>query len=202
MHTSEPDEQQWIRQLRSGDARAFERLLDRYERRVFNLALRLLAGDMSEAEDATQDIFLEVHRSLARFRGDSQLDTWIHRIAVNVCLQRRRKRVLPTTEFPDRDLPDPGAGDPFQSAARGELRQVLLVALDHLPAPQRDVVLLHGMQGLTYSEVAETLQCPVGTVKSRLSTGFKRLRELLGAYVSETSPAPRTPAAVIAVEAN
>jgi RNA polymerase sigma-70 factor (ECF subfamily) len=202
MHTSDPEEQQWISKLRQGDGRAFERLLDRYERRVFNLALRLLAGSMPDAEDATQDIFLEVHRALPRFRGDARLDTWIHRIAVNVCLQRRRKRVLPTAELPDTDLPDPSAGDPFQSAAQGELRQILLVAMDHLPEPQRDVVFLHGMQGLTYTEVAEALQCPVGTVKSRLSTGFKRLRELLGGYLGEPA-APVVPARATApVEAN
>ena len=198
MQNSDPEEQ-WIRQLRSGDARAFEQLLDRYERRVFNLALRLLAASMPDAEDATQEIFLEVHRSLRKFRGEARLDTWIHRIAVNVCLQRRRKRVLPTAEFPDTDLPDPTAGDPFQAAARGELRQVLLVAMDHLPEPQRDVVFLHGMQGLTYAEVAEALQCPVGTVKSRLSTGFKRLRELLGGYLNETAVPVR---AADPVEAN
>jgi len=199
MQPNDPDEQQWIRSLRQQDRGAFERLLDRYERRVFNLALRLLAGDMSEAEDATQDIFLEVHRSLPRFRGEARLDTWVHRIAVNVCLQRRRKRVLPTAELPDFDLPDPTAGDPFQCAAQGELRETLLTALDHLPAPQRDVVFLHGMQGLSYAEVAEALQCPVGTVKSRLSTGFKRLRVLLQNHFGEapTEAAPTRVAAPV-----
>lgn len=193
MQASDPEEQDWIHKLRHGDGRAFEKLLERYERRVFNLAFRMLGGNRSEAEDATQDIFVEVHRSLPRFRGDARLDTWIHRIAVNVCLQRRRKRVLPTAELPETDLPDGATGDPFEAAARGELRDILLVALDHLPAPQRDVVLLHGMQGLTYVEVAEALSCPVGTVKSRLSTGFKRLRELLGGYLGEAQAAPARP---------
>ena len=200
MQNSDPEEL-WIRQLRSGETRAFEQLLDRYERRVFNLALRLLAGSMPDAEDATQEIFLEVHRSLPKFRGEARRDTWIHRSAVNVCLQRRRKRVLPTAELPDTDLPDPTAGDPFHAAARGELRQVLLVAMDHLPEPQRDVVFLHGMQGLTYAEVAEALHCPVGTVKSRLSTGFKRLRELLGGYLGENAT-PVPAGAAGPVEAN
>ena len=77
----------------------------------------------------------------------------------------------------------------------------LLVAMEHLPEPQRDVVFLHGMQGLTYAEVAEALQCPVGTVKSRLSTGFKKLRELLGGYLGE-SAAPVPAGTAGPVEAN
>ncbi len=204
MQKTDPEDREWIRQLQRGEALAFERLLDRYERRVYNLALRMLGGHSTDAEDATQDIFLEVHRSLPRFRGEARLDTWIHRIAVNVCLQRRRKKVLPTTELPEADLLDGTEGDPFQAAVRGELREILTVALDHLPPAQRDVVLLHGMQGLSYSEVAEAMSCPVGTVKSRLSTGFRRLRELLGGYLSDPNcPMATAPHTVsTGVEAN
>src|SRR3712207_4539174 len=103
MRAPDLDERELLRQLRTGSRAAFERLLDRYERRIYNLALRML-GDPTEAEDAAQDIFVEVHRSLPKFRGDSRLDTWMHRIAVNVCLQRRRKRTLPTVELPEGDL--------------------------------------------------------------------------------------------------
>lgn len=204
MQKPDPENREWIRELQRGESLAFERLLDRYERRIYNLALRMLGGHPTDAEDATQDIFLEIHRSLPRFRGEARLDTWIHRIAVNVCLQRRRKKVLPTTELPEADLLDGSAGDPFQAAVRGELKEILSVALEHLPAAQRDVVLLHGMQGLSYSEVAVAMSCPVGTVKSRLSTGFKRLRELLGGYLSDpNSPAVTPPRPVPPkVEAN
>jgi RNA polymerase sigma-70 factor (ECF subfamily) len=112
------------------------------------------------------------------------LDTWIHRIAVNVCLQRRRKRKLSTVELKDADGVHSPDGDPILSAQRAELRSVMESAVRSLPDGQREVVLLHGMQGLSYSEVAEVLACPVGTVKSRLSTAFRRLREALTPYVS------------------
>lgn len=182
-----PDERELLRRLRTGSRSAFEALMDRYERRVYNLALRLL-GDATEAEDAAQEIFIQVHRSLPGFKGGSRLDTWIHRIAVNVCLQRRRKRALPTVGMPDEDLLECADGDPFHFAARGELRSVVETALDRLPESQRDVVVLHGIQGLSYAEVAEALDCPVGTVKSRLSTAFKRLRKMLAGYVAEEAP--------------
>jgi RNA polymerase sigma-70 factor, ECF subfamily len=179
-----PDERDLLRRLRSGSRAAFEALMDRHERRVYNLALRML-GDPTEAEDAAQEIFVEVHRSLPGFKGNSRLDTWIHRIAVNVCLQRRRKRSLPTVGMPDEELLVCPDGDPYQAAARGELQSVVAAALERLPESQRDVVVLHGIQGLSYAEVAAALDCPVGTVKSRLSTAFRRLRTLLGGYVLE-----------------
>src|SRR5947207_2296830 len=120
------DERDLLQRLRSGSRPAFEALLDRYERRVYNLAYRLL-GDRTEAEDAAQEIFLEVYRALPRFRGESRLDTWIHRIGVNVCLQRRRKRALPTVGLPDEGLLSEGE-DPFQAAVQGELRSVIEAA--------------------------------------------------------------------------
>src|SRR5687767_7869625 len=113
------DEREWVAEVRRGGRRAFERLLDRYERRFYNLSLRML-GDPTDAEDATQDIFLEIHRSLPRFRSDSRLDTWMHRIAVNVCLQRRRRKVLPTVDLMEADLSDGAAGDPLQAALNQE----------------------------------------------------------------------------------
>jgi RNA polymerase sigma-70 factor (ECF subfamily) len=185
---TDAEEQELLRQLRTGTRASFERLMDRYERRIYNLALRMLA-DATEAEDATQDVFVEVHRALPKFRGHSRLDTWIHRIAVNVCLQRRRKRTLPTVELLEIDSNGDGADEPLREVMRDELRGRVESALLELPDIQRDVVLLHGMQGLTYAEVAAVLECPVGTVKSRLSSGFRRLRNLLAEYVHADAPA-------------
>jgi RNA polymerase sigma-70 factor, ECF subfamily len=185
----EAEDQDLVRRLQGGSRAAFEQLLDRSERRIYNLALRMLDGNASEAEDATQEVFIEIHRSIRNFRGRARLDTWMHRITVNVCLQRRRKKSLPTVELQDADLPPQLDGDPFQSAARAELRGVMERAVRELPEGQRDVVLLHGMQGLSYAEVAQVLECPVGTVKSRLSTAFRRLRESLAPYVLAEAPA-------------
>lgn len=175
--------------LRAGERTAFAALLDRHERRVYNLALRLLDGDPAEAEDATQDAFIEVHRAIRSFRGRARLDTWVHRITVNVCLQRRRRRrgqTVPLVE--DGAGPAPGA-DPFHLAARSELAGQVEAEVRRLPEIQREVVLLHGMQGLSYAEVAQVLDCPVGTVKSRLAAAFRRLRETLGPYVLGEPPA-------------
>jgi RNA polymerase sigma-70 factor (ECF subfamily) len=183
MPIAETDESAFLRELRGGSRAAFEKLLDRYERRVYNLVLRML-GDPSDAEDAAQEVFVHVYRSLKGFQGKSRLDTWIHRIAVNVCLQRRRKRKLPTVELMEEDLLSTPEDDPFRSAAREELSRQVAGALEELTEAQRDVVLLHGMQGLSYAEVAEVLSCPVGTVKSRLNAAFKRLRQVLGSYVA------------------
>jgi len=150
----------------------------------------MLDGDRVEAEDTAQDIFVEVYRSLPGFNGRSRLDTWVHRIAVNVCLQRRRKKRLPTVELEDglQELdgfaPCSNGFDPLAEAVRGEMRDDVGAAVEALPEGQREVVLLHGMQGLSYAEVAEALGCPVGTVKSRLSAAFKRLRLALAAYAA------------------
>ena len=181
MRDTDRDEE-LAQRIQDGTRESFEALLDAYERRVYNLALRML-GNPADAEDAVQETFIQVHRSLRSFRAESRLDTWIYRIAVNVCLQRRRKLALPSVELPDAEhLAAPDA-DPFRAAAHSELGAKVSAALDRLPAEQRDVALLHSMEGLTYAEVAQVLGCPVGTVKSRLSAAFGRLRKLLGGYV-------------------
>lgn len=171
-----------VRRIQDGTRESFEALLDAYERRVYNLALRLL-GNPADAEDAAQETFIQVHRSLRSFRAEARLDTWIYRIAVNVCLQRRRKLSFPTSELPDAEHLSAPDADPFYAAAHSELGAKVSAALDRLPAEQRDVALLHSMEGLSYAEVAQVLGCPVGTVKSRLSAAFGRLRKLLGGYV-------------------
>jgi RNA polymerase sigma-70 factor (ECF subfamily) len=178
-----------VRRLQGGGRAAYSELLDRYERRVFNLALRMLDGNRSEAEDATQEIFIAVHRSIGRFRGHARLDTWMHRIAVNVCLQHRRRSRVTTVPLCDADLAPAPEGDPFDGAARSEMRAAIGRAVGRLPEGMRAVVLLHGMEGLSYAEVAQALGCPVGTVKSRLSSALRRLRESLAEY----SPGGWTP---------
>lgn len=194
MSFADTDEQALVKGLQEGSREAFRLLLERHERRVYNLAYRMLDHNRQDAEDATQETFVEVYRSINRFAGRSRLDTWIHRIAVNVCLQRRRRKTLPTAELADTGelvLPDPSPdGNPERKAVQADLRAQLARAVAELPDGQREVVLLHGMQGLSYSEVAEALDCPIGTVKSRLSTAFRRLRGLLPHLAEEVGAAP------------
>ncbi len=179
-------ERQLVRRIQAGDRRAFEKLLDAYETRVYRLALRF-TNSVADAEDVTQEIFVGVYKGLGQFRGSSALGTWIYRIAMNHCLEFRRKRKLDSIPY-DEDLTLPASNwrdDPFQSAGRSELTEKLEAALSRLSPLHRDVIVLHELQGLTYQEVADELDVPVGTVKSRLSNAFRRLRDLLGGYVVE-----------------
>jgi RNA polymerase sigma-70 factor (ECF subfamily) len=179
-------EQQLARRIQAGDRQAFEELLDAYETRVYRLALRF-TGNIPDAEDVTQDVFLGVYKGLAHFRGDAALGTWIYRVAMNHCLEYRRKRRLESIPY-DEELTLTSSDwrdDPEQSADKQELSERVEAALKCLSPQHRDVIVLHELQGLTYQEVAATLNVPVGTVKSRLSNAFRRLRDLLGGYVCE-----------------
>ncbi len=175
-----------IRRIQSGDRRAFEELLDAYETRVYRLALRF-TGNVADAEDVTQEIFLGVYKSLPNFRGASTLGTWIYRVAMNHCLEFRRKRRLETIPYEEElalasvDWRD----DPFSVAQKRELSREVEAALSLLSPMHRDVIVLHELQGLTYQEVAATLDVPVGTVKSRLSNAFRKLRDSLGGHARE-----------------
>ncbi|MCS6777249.1 MAG: sigma-70 family RNA polymerase sigma factor [Chloroherpetonaceae bacterium] len=183
------EERQLVKRIQSGDRHAFERLLDAYETRIYRLAMRF-TGNETDAEDLTQEIFLAVYHGLTRFRGDSAPGTWIYRVAMNHCLEFRRKRrpeqvpleeeiALTSTDWRE---------DPLRSVEQRELAARVESALNRLSPAQRDVVVLHELQGLTYQEVATVLDVPVGTVKSRLANAFRRLRDLLGGYVHEETP--------------
>jgi RNA polymerase sigma-70 factor (ECF subfamily) len=160
-----------------------------------------MCGTVSEAEDATQETFVSAYRGLRDFKSGASLDTWIHRIAVNACLMRRRKRATDMelaagdVDSIAPDIPSTSP-DPLSAALSSELSNVVRAAVNRLPEPQQSVVLLHGMQGFTYAEIASILECPIGTVKSRISAAFTSLRHSLGGYVEpETvafNAAPRT----------
>ena len=178
-------ERKLVADLRSGRREAFEQLLDLYQDRVYNL-VRGMVGD-ADAEDVAQDALVEICRSVQSFRGESALSTWVHRVAVNVCLQHRRKR-RPEAVALDYDLAECEADcdcEPCAVAVRNQVAGDVQAAVRTLPEIHRDVVILHEMQGLTYRECADALGCPVGTVKSRLSNAFGKLRELLGSYAGE-----------------
>ena len=176
---SSSDERKLVTELRAGSRKAFEELLDTYQDKVYGLAYHMVGP--AEAEDVAQDALIEVCRSVGGFRGDSSLATWIHRVAANVCLEHRRKRKSVTVELDD-DLLDPATDaqtDPSRAAELSEIKGSVDEAISRLSDVHRDVVVLHELQGLTYAECANALGVPVGTVKSRLSNAFVKLRELL-----------------------
>ena len=180
------DEKRVLRRIQDGDRRAFEDLMDRYETRIYRLALRY-ADCPADAEDLTQEVFLGIYRNLGGFKGRSSLSTWIYRVAVNHCLEYRRRKRPETVPYEEElNLASTSrSDDPVQVATMGELSTEIEKALEQISPIHRDIIILHEMHGLTYCECAEALKIPVGTVKSRLSNAFVRMRELLGEYACE-----------------
>jgi RNA polymerase sigma-70 factor (ECF subfamily) len=173
-------------ECRQGDPQAFARLVALHERLVYNLCARLL-GDLEEARDVSQEVFLQVFRTLGRFQGRSSVKTWIYRIAVNQChnrrrwwRRRRRDRLVSLDILGPSDEAQLCAGSgPEQDYESVERARGVQRALQALPFAQRSVLLLREVEGLTCEQVAETVGIPVGTVKSRLSRARETLRRAL-----------------------
>jgi RNA polymerase sigma-70 factor, ECF subfamily len=176
---------------RQGDADAFGRLVGIHERMVFNLATRLL-GDSEEARDLSQEVFLQVYRHLDRFEGRSSLKTWIYRIVVNHCHNRRRfwhrRRVEKSCPIEDMTPADEARAaasrsqvdsDPFAQLDRSERAQRVQAALLEVPFHHRTVLILREVEGLSCEAIAMTLGLPEGTVKSRLARAREALRSRL-----------------------
>ncbi|MDZ4277858.1 MAG: sigma-70 family RNA polymerase sigma factor [Dehalococcoidia bacterium] len=183
------DESELVERSRRGDLAAFNDIVAAYQNRVYNLCLRML-GSPPAAEDATQEAFLSAYRSIGRLRG-SGVRSWLFRIASNTCideLRRRRRQPQVSLESPatndddDRplDVADRDAG-PEQRALQGELGEALQAELLRLQPDQRLAVILCDVEELSYDEIASAMGCSVGTVKSRISRGRRRLREALRA---------------------
>lgn len=161
-----------------GDRDAFAELMRRHEEMVFAVCLRTM-GDREAALDAAQETFVTVWRKADRFRGESAFTTWLYRVAVNTCYDLHRKAArraadpLPETHDPV----DVSAGDPFESA---ELRPAIEDAIASLPDEFRAAVVLSDVEGLPIAQIAEILEVPAGTVKSRVFRGRRHLAEILG----------------------
>jgi RNA polymerase sigma-70 factor, ECF subfamily len=163
------------RRFAAGDAGAFDELLSRHRDALFRFTRWSLGAARDEAEDITQDVLVEIYRSLPRFEGRSRLRTWMFGLARNVCRQRRRAR-LRASSNPTRsvelsaslrDLPD-GSVDLDGALERREIREAVGLAIESLSPEQRSAVLLRDIEGLSYEEIAEVLAIPLGTVRSRL----------------------------------
>jgi RNA polymerase sigma-70 factor (ECF subfamily) len=181
-------ERQWVRRIVEGDREAYARFVDEYGPRVQRLVRRTVRRE-ADGEDLMQEIFLDLYRGLARFRGESSLATWVYRVALNHCCKHRARRGTDAVVYEEarHARADTSAG-PARCAVQRELADQVQDAMDGLTAPHRDVVVLHELHGLTYAECAQVLGVPVGTVKSRLSHAFRRLRESLGGYVPPEGP--------------
>jgi RNA polymerase sigma-70 factor, ECF subfamily len=167
----------------AGDRDAFGELFRRHRDRLWAVALRTL-GDREEAADALQDAMLSAHRAAGRFRGDSAVTTWLHRIVVNACLDRiRRRQAHPTVPLPDgfRGSQDGAGGvEPAAPVRDHDTAMVVRDALAALPVEQRAALVLVDVQGYPVAEVARILGVAEGTVKSRCARGRARLATMLG----------------------
>lgn len=162
----------------AGDPRAFSELVRRHRDRMWAVALRTLR-DPEEAADALQEAFISAFRAAGSFRAESQVTTWLHRIVVNACLDRvRRKQARPTVP-----LPEAGPGEPVadgDAMADRETRLVVATALASLPEEQRVPIVLVDVEGYSVAETARMLGIAEGTVKSRCARGRAKLAKVLG----------------------
>ncbi|MFI0792040.1 RNA polymerase sigma factor SigM [Micromonospora rubida] len=176
-----PSDVELLRAHVAGDRYAFTELFHRHRDRLWAVALRTI-GDREEAADALQDALLSAHRAAARFRGDSAVTTWLHRIVVNACLDRiRRRQAHPTVPLPDGTHgPSTGGVEPAAPVQDHDTALVVRQALAGLPVEQRAALVLVDVQGYPVAEVAQILGVAEGTVKSRCARGRARLAVTLG----------------------
>lgn len=175
------EEELWVRRAQSGDQAAFTNLVYRYERFVYNLALRGVS-DPNEAEDIAQEAFLRAWQALPRFQRKAKFSTWLYRIVINLCYNRlpRLKRELATIpvemidEFSD-EIPN----YPEDVIRNLEQRAFLHNQIERLPDGYRLILLLRYQQGLSYEEISQVTEMPLGTVKTGLHRAHRQLREAL-----------------------
>jgi RNA polymerase sigma-70 factor, ECF subfamily len=172
-----------VRRAQQGDAEAFAALFHAHKARIYSVCLRM-TNNTAEAEDLTQDAFLQVFRKLSTFRGDSALSTWLYRIAVNTVLMRFRKKALRqiSLDEPSHQDSKPVRREYGSTDDRlvGSVDRIALArAIQELPDGYRTIFLLHEVEGYEHQEIAEMLNCSVGNSKSQLHKARLRIRELL-----------------------
>jgi RNA polymerase sigma-70 factor (ECF subfamily) len=189
------DEADLVHELQAGSETAFDWLVTHYHAPVYNLILGML-GDTCDAADGTQEVFLKAFRGIRNFRQGSSLKTWLYRIAIREALNHKRwfKRHLQKNVSIDAE-PDEGkahieledlSATPFEQLAALEIQVAVHGALQQVPDVFRSAVILRDLEGLSYEEVAEVLECSIGTVKSRILRGRRALREILEPLLAET----------------
>ncbi len=186
---SQLSDSELVARFKSGDQHAFSQIVRRYQDRVFGLCLRWL-GERALAEEVAQDVFVALYRSLGRFRGESSLSTWIYRVSVNHCKnkrlyssRRRRDRHEPIEgrerdDAPPRELPAGGRGTEA-GVEQSQAQRLVHEALEAISEEHRQVIILRDIQDLDYHEIAEILELPRGTVKSRLHRARTELARVL-----------------------
>lgn len=176
-----------IRQVLAGETNAFSELVERYQTKVYSLALRM-CGSEDDAFDLAQEAFLRAWQSLESYRADAAFPSWLYRLTSNVCIdylrKKKRSKIISLTfeddegEQAQTELPDP-APTPEQALLQKEERALLTEAMNALPVEARQILTLRAINGLSYEQIAEVMGLPEGTVKSRLSRARDQLRKKL-----------------------
>lgn len=182
-----------IQMAQDGDARAFERLYELHSRRVYGLCLRMV-NNATDAEDLTQEAFLQLFRKIQTFRGESGFSTWLHRVTVNVVLMRLRRKSLVDGSIEEMNERGEESDSPRREFGSRDLRLAGLVdrlslqrAIEQLPAGYRAVFELHDVEGYEHHEIAGIFGCSIGNSKSQLHKARLRIRELLQEAVRESA---------------
>ena len=177
------DEAELIERAKGGDTKAFGILIERYQRRVIGVAMAVV-HDQEDALELAQESFVRAFENIGKFESRSSFSTWLYRIAANIAIDfRRRERRHPTMRGEEAEteiqrLPSK-LGDSFKEAQRSEMSQRIRDALAELTPEHRAAILLREVEGLSYDEISEVMQCPRGTVMSRLHYARNHLREIL-----------------------
>lgn len=182
-----------VQRCQNDDSDAFDLIVSQYKDGIYNYIWRMIS-DRDDVEDLTQEVFVRAYCSIKKFRSESNLRTWLYRIASNICIDKYRRsgpekalRVPFERENDDEswgpiELPD-SSSEPSKLFQEKELQSEIDRALLRLPEKLRSVVVLYDIENLSYDEIAETLGCPLGTVKSRLFKARMQLRSILKPYV-------------------
>jgi RNA polymerase sigma-70 factor (ECF subfamily) len=182
------NEKYLLEKSKEGDIEAFEYLVTKYQKKVFNIALRLL-GNYDDASELTQEAFIKIYKSIKNFKEESLLSTWIYRIATNVCLDELRKRKKRWVLSLDEEIQSEDGGihrqveddspTPDVIAEINDTKNTINKAIRKLQEEHRIVLILRDLQGFSYEEIAKIINRPEGTVKSRINRARSELRELL-----------------------
>lgn len=177
-----------LEKARNGDVEAFERLIEGYQKRVYNIALRMI-GNPEDANDLAQEVFIRIFKSIGSFKEQSAFSTWIYRITTNVCLDELRRRKNRNVISLDEEVQVDDGGmqrqiasdkpQPDQLLEQAEMKRMVLAAINTLKDEHKTAIILRDIQGFSYEEIANIVKCPEGTVKSRINRARQALKEIL-----------------------
>jgi len=183
-----------VERVRKGDKRAFDLLIQKYQHRIVSLVSRYVS-DPSEAQDVAQEAFIKAYRAIKRFRGDSAFYTWLYRIAINTAKNWivAKNRRPPSSDIDAVDAEQYGISDrlretstPENELLREEIERTVFATIANLPEDLRTAIMLREMDGMSYEEIATTMECPIGTVRSRIFRAREaideKLKPLLGGH--------------------